>query len=119
NFFVQMLDGVRNFFDFDQRLALGIFTARLRQLTRFLEPRGVGRHRFDLRFQLFFLGLAQIGCSYSATQAEDRENRDCSHISGPSGEFWSLWRTHSCVPRRHSWRRLAIAAGVEMSLDTA
>ncbi|MGO9617719.1 MAG: hypothetical protein ACLP6W_15060, partial [Bryobacteraceae bacterium] len=31
------------------------------------------------------------------------------------------WRTHSCVPRRHSCRRLAsrARAGVEKSLDTA
>jgi hypothetical protein len=29
------------------------------------------------------------------------------------------WRTHSCVPRRHSCRRLAFRkTGVEMSLDT-
>ena len=31
-----------------------------------------------------------------------------------------MWRTHFCVPRRHSWRRLiAVRRRVEKSLDTA
>src|SRR5438067_2165641 len=30
------------------------------------------------------------------------------------------WRTHSCVPRRHSWRRTAtVRASIETSLDAA
>ena len=44
-------------------------------------------------------------------------------LKGPSGNnrVISKWRTHSCVPRRHSCRRLASSTrtGVEMSLDTA
>ena len=38
--------------------------------------------------------------------------------TGPVAQS-GAWRTHSCVPRRHSCRRPVFRAGVERSLDTA
>jgi hypothetical protein len=39
----------------------------------------------------------------------------------PINHWWLAWRTHSCVPRRHSCRRAFsfLRIGVEKSLDTA
>lgn len=70
NFFIEMLDGVGGFADFDKRLRLGVFDTRIGEMPGTFHALGFGNHRLGLRFQLFFCVFSR----FSAASVEQRRH---------------------------------------------